>query len=276
MPLYDIELLCRRPVRRPRCIATYVPHDKRGSLWKLAIEELARGAEARVARKLGDWIVIGERSELGLADRTGHREQRSSGVILEQFDADNLTRALSDVDDGSELLHKLTHGPASIYRDERVAPPSLEAEAIVGGRYIPPVASPAGWLALHSQLATELGLEPDRTDAFAWLLDGEPAVRSIWWRSGYDRWPPWSDADEIGQGWLVVASPALIERWRERQPLRQAWAVLTGCRGKDAGKLVREVRNLAFGLSSPRQPFDSPRILPQLAPKALLWPASLD
>lgn len=243
-PLYDTELLRRRPVRRPHEVATYIPYDKRNSLWNVPIEELAQGAEGRVARTLGDWVVIGERTELGLADRAGHRERRWSGVVLEPLDPDELARAIRDFDDdGGELLHKLTTGPVAVYREERVAPPSLGAEAIVGGRHIPPVASPAGWLAFHPQLATDLGLEPDPQDLFAWQLEGEPAVRSVWWRSGYDRWPPYSDADEVGQGWLVAASPALIERWRERQRLRQAWAVLTNRRGEDESPPAGEVRN---------------------------------
>jgi hypothetical protein len=244
VPLYDTELLRRRSVRRPHEIATYIPYDKRKSLRNVPIEELAEGAEGRVARTLGDWVVIGERTELGLADRAGHREKRWSGVVLEPLDPDELARATPDFDDdGGELLHKLTKGPAAVYRDERVAPPSLGAEAIVGGRRTPPVASPAGWLAFHPQLATELGLDPDPQNLFAWRLEGEPAVRSVWWRSGYERWPPYSDADEVGQGWLVAASPALIERWRERQRLRQAWAVLTNRRGEDESPAAGEVHN---------------------------------
>lgn len=243
VPLYDTELLRRRPVRRPHEVAAYIPYDKRNSLWNVPIEELAEGAEGRIARTLGDWVVIGERTELGLADRAGHREKRWSGVVLEPLDPDELARAIPDFDHDGELLHKLTEGPAVVYRDERVAPPSLGAEAIVGGRRIPPAASPAGWLAFHPQLATELGLEPDPQDLFAWRLGDEPAVRSVWWRSGYDRWPPYSDADEVGQGWLVVASPAVIERWRARQPVRQAWAVLTNRRGEEETPAAGEVRN---------------------------------
>lgn len=243
VPLYDTELLRQRPVRRPSEVTIYIPYDKRKSLWNVPIEELAEGAEGRVARALGDWAVIGERTELALADRAGHRERRWSGVVLEPLDPDELARAIPDFDDdGGELLHKLTNGPAAVYRDERVAPPSLAAEAIVGGRRIPPVASPAGWLAFHPQLATELGLEPDPQNLFSWRLDGEPAVRSIWWRSGYDRWPPYSDADETSQGWLVAASPALLERWRARQRLRQAWAVLTNRRGEEESPPAGEVR----------------------------------
>ena len=244
VPLYDTELLRRRPMRRPHAVATYIPSDKRKSLWNTPIEDLAQGTEERVARKLNGWTVIGERTELGLADRAGHREKRWSGVVLEPLDPDEIVRARSESDDGGgDLLHQLTRAPAAVYREERVKLPSLGTVAIVGGRRTPPVASPSGWLAFHPQLAAKLGLEPDPQDLFAWRLEGEAAVRSVWWRSGYDRWPPYSDADEVGHGWLVAASPALMERWRQRQPLRHAWAVLTNRRGEDDSPAAGEVWN---------------------------------
>lgn len=233
-PLYDPELLRRRPVRRPKEVPAYIPHDKRKDLRRVPIAELAEGADARIARAVGSWIVIGERTQLGLADRAGHREKRWSGVVLEPTDPAELARAIPEFeDDGGELLHKLTRAPASVYGGERFAPLPLGPEAIVGGRRIPPVASPAGWLALHPRLATQLGLEPDPHDRFAWRLAGEPAVRSVWWRSGYDRWPPYSEDDEVGQGWLVLASSAFIEHWRDQSRLQLGWAVITDRRGED-------------------------------------------
>jgi hypothetical protein len=47
-----------------------------------------------------------------------------------------------------------------------------------------------------------------------WTLDGELAARSLWWRSGYLHWNPYSEDDEVGEGWLVLGSPMLVEHLR--------------------------------------------------------------
>jgi len=248
LPLYDNVLLGVRPVRRPVDVATFVPHDQRSALYKLSLEEIAADAETRLARSVDDWLVIGERCEVALLDRAGHHEHRWSGVFLDHDDGDHLKRTpdrraqnLARIEDGGELVHDLVTSTAGLYRGRAFAKRSLNAQAIVGSRSIPPVASPSGWLGLHPILAGNLGLEPDPTDPFAWLLNGEPAVRSLWWRSGYERWEAWSDSDEVGEGWLVLASPEVVERLRQMGEWRLAWFVLTAVRGEEDVE-EREIR----------------------------------
>jgi hypothetical protein len=248
LPLYDTVLLGVRPVRRPGNVATFVPHDQRSALYKLSLEEIAANAEARLARSVDDWLVIGERCEVALLDRAGHHEHRWSGLFLDRDDGDRLERSadgsgsnLARIQDGGSLVHDLLISTADLYRRRPFAKRLLNAQAIVGSRSIPPVASPSGWLGLHPILAGNLGLDPDPADPFAWLLNGEPAVRSLWWRSGYERWEAWSDTDEVGEGWLVLGSPEVVERLRQMSEWRQAWFVATAVRGeKDVEE--REIR----------------------------------
>ncbi len=248
LPLYDTVLLGVRPVRRPVNVATFVPHDQRNALYKLSLEEIAADAEARLARSVDDWFVIGERCEVALLDRAGHHEHRWSGVFLDRDDGAQLKRPsdghtlnLARIDDGGELVHDLVISTAGLYRGRSFAQRSLHAQAIVGSRSIASVASPSGWLGLHPILAGNLGLDPDPADPFAWLLNGEPAVRSLWWRSGYEKWEPWSDSDETGEGWLVLGSPEFVKHLCQMGEWRLAWFVATAVRGeKDVEQ--REIR----------------------------------
>jgi hypothetical protein len=72
-----------------------------------------------------------------------------------------------------------------------------------------------------------------------WTLDGQPAVRSLWWRSGYLRWNPYSEDDEVGEGWLVLGSPELVELRAGGWEL--AYEVCTSRRG-DGGVDEEEIR----------------------------------
>lgn len=40
--------------------------------------------------------------------------------------------------------------------------------------------------------------------------DGEVRVRSLWWRSGWLDSGRWTSHDEVGEGWLVLADPAVL------------------------------------------------------------------
>jgi hypothetical protein len=62
-------------------------------------------------------------------------------------------------------------------------------------------------------------------------MDGQPTVRSVWWRSGYDRWNPYSDNDEVGEGWLVLGSAALADALRQRGRLLRIATTWTGRHG---------------------------------------------
>jgi hypothetical protein len=69
------------------------------------------------------------------------------------------------------------------------------------------------WLAFNPALARALGWQPAERGLFRWK-DGRGAVmvESVWWEDGFvEHEPPLSD-DEVGAGWLVVAT---ADAWRQ-------------------------------------------------------------
>ena len=114
--------------------------------------------------------------------------------------------------------------------------PDLENSLIVERR-MPAISSPDWWLGLHSQAAKEIGLAQDLERPLSWRLDGRVAVRSLWWRSGYLRWPARSPGDEVGEGWLVLARPEILEMLMSTfGAVRRAWQITTSMRDESSGE----------------------------------------
>lgn len=218
-PLYDTALLKTRPKRKPAQVAAFLSIDQRKSmdLYKRPATELADGAVERLAREIDGWIVLGEWTELSLLDRLRHYERRVSGVVF----ADQEAR-------GQFGQRPIRPWPARGYGCLQSNP--LQGLTVMRARQTL-MASPDGWLALHPGVASELALEPDPDSRLGWTFKGEPAVQSLWWRSGYDRWPPYSEADEVGEGWIVLASTSVLEPLRAIGDLVRVGAVRTGRHG---------------------------------------------
>ena len=109
-----------------------------------------------------------------------------------------------------------------------------------------PIATPSGWLALHPRLTGPMKLAVEESFWLDWSLDGRPAVRSLWWRCGYLRWSPYSEDDEVGEGWLVLGSPEIVARLRS-DGWELACEVRTARRGGDGAEgreIVVEVGGL--------------------------------
>lgn len=213
-PAYDAMLLARRPVRRPAEVATFVPLKERSTVHRKEVSELAAHAPSRLARQIDDWIVLGETSEIALLDHYDRREHRRSGVVV------------GVKEDGRERRVHWSPHSVSVSEYGRLADHDFDGRAIVrsGG---PALESPSEWLGVHPRLALEVGLQPHPRSPLDWTLDGEAAVRSIWWRSGFAWWPTHSDIDEVGEGWLVVGTREVARRIEGLGEARRAWHTRT-------------------------------------------------
>ena len=205
-PVYDTELLRRRPERRPACVPAATDLASRGVSQRDWRGGLA-GAELRVATDCEGWLVIGEVTEITLLNRVHPCETREQALVPKE------ARAV------------FVPGRLSVRDAQRSRSPRGTESLIL--RMVPMLlASPDGYLALHPNAAITAGLVPDPADPLAWRLDGEVVVRSLWWRSGFMQWPPYSDRDEVGEGWLVLASPAGLEALLDVYPDAQVtWTV---------------------------------------------------
>jgi len=198
-PATDPGLLQRRPGRRPPAVATFVAHVERTQLYSRQLSDLASGAAERVARRHDEWLVLGEDSEIALLDRPGHQEWRRSGLVR---------REAADT-----APPHIVPGPLGVYEYEHL-PRNGQVDRGILRPFSPPAATPVGWLALHPGIADALGLRLAEPGWLDWTLNSRPAVCSMWWRSGYLYWNPYSDRDEVGEGWLVLGSPELVDHLR--------------------------------------------------------------
>jgi hypothetical protein len=216
-PPFDPELLEHRPVRRPATVATFVPRDQRSSLYSRDLSELAAGAADRLAQDCEGWKVLGEHTEVSLLDHAGHHEERYSGLVRRR--------------DGDDTSPHYTLGPLTIREYGRLRREGHADRGIVRSFDLP-AATPSGWLALHPRVAGAMELELDDASCLNWTLDDSPAARSLWWRSGYFYWSPYSDDDEVGEGWLVLGSPEFVAQL-QANGWDLAYQVRTARRGRD-------------------------------------------
>ena len=234
---YDVTLLQRRPVRRSPAVRPFVPHTERERLYSRTLDEFAAGQSDSFALSLEGWVVLGECTEVTLLDRHAHYQIRRSG----------LTR-ITEPPDPSTLHFSI--GPVVVADYNAIARAPDTNQGIVRSIGLP-AGSQTGWLALHPRLAKFLELEPE-VGWLDWTLDGCPAVRSIWWRSGFLRWNPYSESDEVGEGWLVIGSPELVERLHETGEWVVTWEAVTAKRGETSGEEA-EIRSTGSrALTKPR------------------------
>lgn len=218
---YDVALLERRPVRRSSAVTSFVPHAERQRLYSRALDEFAEGQSDSFALSLEGWVVLGECTEVTLLDRHAHYQLRRSG----------LTRV---TEPPGPLTPHSAIGPVVVAEYNALTRTLDTNQGIIRSIGLP-AGSPTGWLALHPGLAEILGLESE--DGWLdWTLDGCPAVRSIWWRSGFLRWNPYSESDEVGEGWLVIGSPKVFERLYATGEWAVRWEAVTASRGESSGE----------------------------------------
>ena len=199
-PPVDPALLEHRPARRPEAVTTFIARDERNHLYGRELSELSADAANRLAQHHQGWAVLGEYSEIRLLDRPGHHELRLSGLVR------------ANASDETVSPHR-TLAPLTV-REYCALPRTGSVDQGIVRPFAAPAATPTGWLAMRPRLAGAIGLDLDKPGRLDWTLNGQPAVRSLWWRSGYLRWNPYSEVDEVGEGWLVVGSPEIAERLR--------------------------------------------------------------
>lgn len=198
----DPELLLREPSGRPSEIASIVRRDgyrDRNAEWIERLEEVRPLVRSTFAR---GWKVLGEHTTLKLLAWEIPTEERFS--------------TLSDHD---------TMDPEEFFENARAMqlrayPPSegLDSLLIRNNAYAFDTAG-AKWIALNPSIARRLGWLPRADQPLAWVDGaGKMMVKTIWWTDGaMDHSPPSFD-DEVGEGWLVVASPEAYEAITSRCP----------------------------------------------------------
>ena len=184
-------------ITRPAMIPTLGRHERQEWVAEVAQHpRLAKGLQAYGARQ----IVIGEYTQL-----TG----LTWGSSTEAYQMHLTVEAQAHEEDGSlfgSVFQELTEDyydlpPVGrfllVRRDHRFNQFELKSK----------------WLAFNPSLAHQLGWQPDPTRLFAWQSSqGEPLVESVYWMEGNPAMRPYQRDSEVGEGWLVLASPTAVEQ----------------------------------------------------------------
>jgi hypothetical protein len=99
------------------------------------------------------------------------------------------------------------------------------------------------WIALNPVVATQLGWTLKETGLFAWCNErGEVMVETVWWADGSLHHHPPEFDDEVGEGWLVLASPVGVATLKAIFPdLLRHVRVERHFTDRDAGKIMRHL-----------------------------------
>lgn len=204
---WDAHFLNERPVKRPLEIANvdrgtdnYFSHKK----W---VPLLSENHLSLLPKQLANgWAVLGERSELMPQERTRPDEIRTSNSVIEDGKPVNPMSS-----NHSFKSYQVINEAYEDYEDIAIGKSS---RILVIENFDYGFCSPGGrWLALNPQIAKQLGWQRDPSQLFAWKSSsGTPMVQSIWWKDGVlENEHPVTKDSEIGDGWLVIASPDAIK-----------------------------------------------------------------
>lgn len=213
-PKLDPELLRRQPEHRPTAIGPSSFADDRRNYFRDWLEGTNTGP-TRLAMRDGRWKVIAEVTELIVLDHRGPREEREQGLM-------------AAVADGQLFVGGRGSMVAASRPDPQPPRGSLIVRTVKQGLNFAD-----GFVALHPGAATVAGLKPG-AELLSWALNGQIVVRSIWWRSGFAQWQPYSNGEEVGDGWLVVANAdgitALVDAFPDAAI---GWSVARRLRAED-------------------------------------------
>ena len=162
------------------------------------IAGLATIAKVPAIERLGDWYVLAEDTCVRSLDCSVETEKRKALVRHGNTPPGNAWADLPEVN----------HIYESEYADLAPDTPDILAIRNRGERFESPAQN---WLAFNPEAARSLGWSISPKGLFEWRAsDGATRARTIWWSfGGYQCTPPHLD-DEVGEGWLVVASAAAL------------------------------------------------------------------
>ena len=207
---YDPRMVLEEPSRRPTQIrrAIETPLGNGAKEWVQNVDDALSSA---------DWIPDDKR--IVIAEKTKLTTRRNRRSMTE-------TR-YSVLDDGDLTQRQLEEDPVSMFGEvvrKRVSeyPPLHDDPRIFSALVLRHVAdwtdSPGGgWLALNPAVGFRLGWSIADDGIFRWVNDqGHVMVESIWWLDGR---PMLLDdglvEDEVGEGWLVLASECALDQIEE-------------------------------------------------------------
>ena len=202
-PIYDRQLELHQPKERPS--------ELRAMEWRFNTgdgEAWRQGACATEWSHYPDSVqgvaVVGERTRFVRPEWEWPREERYRGLLGESRDNLDEQALKSTV----ELTYEeYLDGDG---QDDKQLVVLNDENQLVGSTY--------RWAAINSNIARALGWQPSNDVPFQWLdASGNIMIESTYWKDGWI-WISPPRFESLGEGWLVLASPAGVEAIRQLKP----------------------------------------------------------
>jgi hypothetical protein len=195
---YDPHMFLLEPVQRPSSVAPIEGKNRLGGINETWLEQVTQAADSTCCKTDDGLIVLAEETTLKWLEWSTPTEVRRSGVVQS---------SILYPEDSDSFFSKVVNRLVSEYPflSSGIATPSLilrHSDFIYD--------SPGkNWLALNPTIGSHLGWSVAEDGLFRWVNNaGQTMVESIWWTDSLvGQVPPHFD-DEVGEGWLVVASQA--------------------------------------------------------------------
>jgi hypothetical protein len=193
---YDSHMFLLEPIQRPASVSPMEGKNRFGGVDEAWLKQTTQTADSACFKTVEGLIVLAEETILkGLGWETPTEVRRS--VVVQ-------SRILYP-EDTSAFFSKTVNRLVSEYPFLRAATatPLLVVRHSDYGYDSPG----KNWLALNPTIGSRLGWSVAEDGLFRWVNNaGQIMVESIWWTDGLvGQAPPHFD-DEVGEGWLVVAS----------------------------------------------------------------------
>lgn len=195
---YDPDMVLTGPEERPSAVDPIVGRDRFGGHNDEWVRSVSDSLVCLTAELTSEQIVLAEDTILIRAESELPTEVRRSTL---------------STSGGTEETEEAIASVRSIWRREYpylgdMVPPELAILRHAPLWYDSPGAN---WLALNPYLATSLDWTAADDGLFRWLNeDGDVMVETVWWADGLrDHWRGGLH-DELGEGWLVVASQSAV------------------------------------------------------------------
>jgi hypothetical protein len=226
LSFYDPAFLLKEPVARPPEITAMVGISEYGTANDGWIDRLDEAIPSFCRALTDGTSVIGEQTQIKRLAWELPSERRECSTLM--------TSRSRIVGRAPILFGRVTNRKISEYVDLTVGRGSLIPALIRNVSY--GFETPGeNWLALNPAVGRMCGWELSGDGLFRWVgRDGKPVVESIWWVDGnLDHEPP-HHSDEVGEGWVVVASQSAVETMvRQMGPLEKNMILSRSMRIKD-------------------------------------------
>jgi hypothetical protein len=200
---YDPFMVLSEPKSRPNCIMSLTGLSEHRGTSEIWTEKVSEAVDSATFKASDGQIILAENTTLKHLAWEIPSEMRKSFVCLHE------TPIASCYNEYHTFFHREINIPIADYFDllvEQVPVPLIILNESRG--YDSPGEN---WLAFNPMIARQMGWNLAEDGWFRWVnKEGQTMVESIWWSDGFVGQHPPHFGDEVGEGWLVVASQSAL------------------------------------------------------------------